>query len=77
MSELNAEVKAKIDKKRVALLTKVIESGRTDDKAILNITPREISSICKDMNEMTELLDLQDAVKANKVIQYLAGKSLK
>ncbi|MDE5994545.1 MAG: hypothetical protein K2G60_03430 [Oscillospiraceae bacterium] len=76
MSEPNAE-KTKVDKKRLSVLTKVIESGRSDDKAILAITSREMTSLCKDMNEMSELLDLQDAIKAGKVIQYLAGKSLK
>lgn len=77
MSEINAEEKVKVDKKRLTLLTKVIESGRADDKAILAITSRDMTSLCKDMSEMKELLDLQDAVKAGKVIQYLAGKSLK
>lgn len=76
MSEPNAE-KIKVDKKRLSVLTKVIESGRVDDKAILAISSRDMTSLCKDMNEMTELLDLQDAVKSGKVIQYLAGKSLK
>lgn len=61
----------KVDKKRLNLLVKVVESGRTDEKAITSISSREMTDICKDMNEMRDLLDLQDAVKANKLIQYL------
>lgn len=63
----------KVDKKRLNLLVKVIENGRTDEKAITSISSREMTDICKDMNEMRDLLDLQDAVKANKLIQYLTG----
>lgn len=63
----------KVDKKRLNLLVKVIESGRTDEKAITSISSREMTDICKDMNEMRDLLDLQDAVKTNKLIQYLTG----
>lgn len=76
MSEPNVE-KIKVDKKRMSLLTKIIESGRADDKAILNISTRDMTSICKDMAEITELLNLQDAVKAGKLISYLAGKENK
>lgn len=73
MSEINTE-KVKVDKKRITLLTKILESGRADEKAILAITSRDMTSLCKDMAEMKELLDLQDAVKAGKIIQYLTGK---
>lgn len=76
MSEIKTE-KGTVDKKRLALLTKVIENGKTDEKAIQSITSREMTKICKDMNEMSALLDLQDAVKAGKLIQYLAGQDVK
>ncbi len=76
MSEPNVE-KIKVDKKRLSLLTKIIESGRCDDKAVLAIGTRDMTSLCKDMAEMKELLDLQDAVKAGKLISYLAGKEIK
>ncbi len=76
MSEIKTE-KGTVDKKRLALLTKVIEHGKTDEKAIQSITSREMTKICKDMNEMSALLDLQDAVKAGKLIQYLAGQDVK
>lgn len=76
MSEPNVE-KIKVDKKRLSLLTKIIESGRCDDKAVLAIGNRDMISLCKDMAEMKELLDLQDAVKAGKLIAYLAGNEIK
>lgn len=64
----------KVDKKRLNLLVKIIESGRTDEKAISSITTREMIDICKDKNEIADLLDLQEAVKNNKLIPYLVEK---
>lgn len=61
-----------INQKSVKVLNKVLESGFTDEKAIVAMTMDDILAIPGiSVAEIVRINDLQKSVKANRVISFL------
>ncbi len=65
-----------VNTKRLNVLKKVIDGGKTDDKEILALTTEDIVQMSKTLPDVRDILELQKAVKAGKLIAYLAGKNI-
>ena len=64
-----------MDKKKMRVLNKLFEQGHGTEKEITALTARDMVVIPElSVADMAEIIKLQDAIKAGKVISYLAGK---
>lgn len=63
-----------LEKQRLTILKKVLEGGYTTEKLIQDITMKDIPHLCRSINDVSEILLLQKAVKSNKLISYLTGE---
>lgn len=64
-----------VDKKKLRVINKLFEQGHETEKEINALTARDMVSIPDiAVADMAEILKLQDAIKAGKVISYLSGK---
>jgi len=63
-----------MDKTTLRVLNKLFDKGYTTEKAIAGITLEDIRKIeCYSEQEVVTIISLKEAVKANKVIGFLAG----
>lgn len=65
-----------MNQKRMNVLKKVIDNGYTDEKTIANITAEQMTKFCRSIDEISTVIELQKAIKANRIISYLAGKDV-
>lgn len=65
-----------VNTKRLNVLKKVIGGGKTDDKEILALTTEDIVQMSKTLPDVRDILELQKAVKAGKLIAYLSGAKI-
>ncbi len=63
-----------INQRRLMVLKRVIDNGFDDERKINAITAEQMTTFCRSINEITEVIDLQKAVKAGRLIAYLANK---
>ncbi len=63
-----------IEKVKIRVLNKLFDKEIRDEKAIAAIGLKELVDLKLTPDETAELFDLQNAVKKNKVISYLAGE---
>lgn len=64
----------KMNNRNLNILRKIIEAGYTDEKAISTITAEDMVDFCRDLREMKGIIELQKAVKANAIIEFLASQ---
>ena len=65
---------AEINKKNLRAVTRLIEAGVTDEKEIVNLGISRLLEIPNiTIQELSAISELQKAVKAGKVISFLAG----
>lgn len=65
---------AEINKKNLRAVTRLIEAGITDEKEIVNLGISRLLEIPNiSIQELNAISELQKAVKAGKVISFLAG----
>ena len=57
---------------RMRILKKVMDAGFNSEKEIIAITTKEMVRFCRNIQEISEVLELQEAVKGNKLITYLS-----
>ena len=63
-----------VNQKAVKVLNKVLEAGFTDEKAISAMTMDDILSMQSiTVSDIALINDLQNSIKANKVISFLGG----
>ena len=66
---------AEINKRNLRAVTRLIEAGITDEKEIVNISISRLLAIPNiTIQELSAINELQKAVKAGKVISFLAGE---
>ena len=66
-----------VNQKAVKVINKIFEAGITEEKDISAMTLDEILEIqCITVAEIGMINDLQKAIKANKVINFLGGGEL-
>ncbi len=65
-----------LNQKRMTVLKKVIDSGYADEKSIIAITAEQMTKFCRSIDEVANVVELQKAIKANKIIPYLAGNDI-
>lgn len=64
-----------VSKKNIKIIIKLFENGYRTEKAITMLTARDMVKISGiSVVEMAEIIRLQDAIKAGKVISYLSGE---
>ena len=67
---------AEINKKNLRAITRLIESGITDEKEIVSLGISRLLEIPNiTIQELSAISELQKAVKAGKVISFLVGGS--
>lgn len=64
------------DQKRMAVLKKVIDKGFDDEKKVVSITAEQMITFCRSIDEISNIVELQKAIKANRLIPFLAGKDI-
>lgn len=65
---------AEINKKNLRAVTRLIEAGITDEKEIANLGISRLLEIPNiSIQELNAISELQKAIKAGKVISFLAG----
>ena len=66
---------AEINKRNLRAVTRLIEAGITDEKEIVNLGISRLLTIPNiTIQELSAINELQKAVKAGKVISFLAGE---
>ena len=69
---------AEANKVNVRLLTRLIESGITSEKAVMALKLKDILSIPNiTKQELSAICDLQDAIKAGSILAFLAASETK
>jgi hypothetical protein len=72
--EKQEETIAEINKKNLRAVTRLIEAGITDEKEIVSLGISRLLEIPNiTIQELSAISELQKAVKAGKVISFLAG----
>ena len=72
--EKQEETMAEMNKKNLRAVTKLIEAGITDEKEIVSLGISRLLEIPNiTIQELSAISELQKAVKAGKVISFLAG----
>ena len=72
--EKQEETMAEINKKNLRAVTRLIEAGITDEKEIVSLGISRLLEIPNiTIQELSAISELQKAVKAGKVISFLAG----
>jgi hypothetical protein len=72
--EKQEETMAEINKKNLKAVTRLIEAGITDEKEIVSLGISRLLEIPNiTIQELSAISELQKAVKAGKVISFLAG----
>lgn len=65
---------AEINKKNLRAVTRLIEAGITDEKEIVSLGISRLLEIPNiTIQELNAIIELQKAVKAGKVVSFLAG----
>lgn len=67
--------KTSINNQHMNVLRKVIEAGYTDDKTITGLSTEDMLAFCKSIADISAVVELQKAVKANRLISFLAGEN--
>lgn len=62
------------NQKRITVLKRVIDKGFDDERKISAISTEQMLKFCRNMSEMADVVELQKAVKAGHLIEYLANK---
>lgn len=62
-----------ISKQRISILNKLAARGYQTEKEIYSITMEDIPKLCRTLSEVTDIVLLQKALKANKLLSYLTG----
>lgn len=62
-----------LNNQRLNVLKKILNSGYTNEKEISSISIKEIPELCRNIGEVSDIILLQKAIKANKLIPYLSG----
>lgn len=65
-----------INNKRLNTLKKLIDMGYTSPKDIISLTAEDLVAFCRSIEELTNIIELQKALKDNKLVQYLADMPL-
>ena len=66
---------AEINKRNLRAVTRLVEAGITDEKEIVNLSISRLLTIPNiTIQELSAINELQKAVKAGKVISFLAGE---
>ena len=66
---------AEINKRNLRAVTRLVEAGITDEKEIVNLSISRLLTIPNiTIQELPAINELQKAVKAGKVISFLAGE---
>ena len=63
------------NKNRMNVLKKVLDAGYSTNKQITDLTAENMIKFCKTITEVADVLELQKAVKENKLISYLCTDS--
>ena len=63
------------NKNRMNVLKKVLDAGYATNKQITDLTAENMIKFCKTITEDADVLELQKAVKENKLISYLCTDS--
>lgn len=61
-----------MDNNRLRILKKVLDTGCTSEKEIIALSTKDMIQFCKSITEVSDVLELQDAVKANRLIAFLS-----
>lgn len=64
----------KIDAKHINTIKRVLAAGYADEKTIISLSAKQILKISKSLNEATEIIELQDAIKNNQLLGYIIQK---
>lgn len=65
-----------LNQKRMTVLKKVIDQGFDDEKKVLSITAEQMTTFCRSIDEISSIVELKKAIKANRLISFLAGKDI-
>lgn len=63
------------NKNHMNVLKKVLDAGCSSNKEITDLTAEDMITFCKTITEVADVLELQKAVKENKLISYLCADS--
>ena len=67
-----------MDKNKIKIITMLFEHGYKDEKAIMNVGIKELVEMkCFNESAMTTLMELQAAIKTNKLLAFLADEDVK
>lgn len=64
----------KIDNKHINTIKRVVSAGYSDEKAILSLSAKQMVSFSKSLSEVNDVIELQDAIKDNKLLDYIIKK---
>ncbi len=64
----------KIDNKHINTIKRVVSAGYTDEKTILSLSAKQMVSFSKSLSEINDVVELQDAIKENKLLDYIIKK---
>lgn len=62
-----------LNNQRLNVLKRILNAGYTNEKEISSISIKEIPDLCRNISEVSDIILLQKAIKANKLIAYLNG----
>lgn len=64
----------KIDNKHINTIKRVVSAGYSDEKTILSLSAKQMVSFSKSLSEVNDIIELQDAIKDNKLLDYIIKK---
>ncbi len=64
----------KIDNKHINTIKRVVSAGYSDEKTILSLSAKQMVSFSKSLSEINDVIELQDAIKENKLLDYIIKK---
>ena len=64
----------KIDNKHINTIKRVVSAGYSDEKTILSLSAKQMVSFSKSLSEINDVIELQDAIKENRLLDYVIKK---
>ncbi|MDE5977440.1 MAG: hypothetical protein K2G70_03090 [Turicibacter sp.] len=64
----------KIDNKHINTIKRVVSAGYSDEKTILSLSAKQMVGFSKSLSEVNDVIELQDAIKENKLLDYIIKK---
>lgn len=64
----------KIDNKHINTIKRVVSAGYSDEKTILSLSAKQMVNFSKSLSEINDVIELQDAIKENKLLDYIIKK---